>query len=136
MNYFSKTFHLRCLAGFWIQLWNTRCRYSRPEVFCKKGVLRNFAKFTGKHMCQSFIFNKIAGWHRCFLGDFEKFLKTPFLKGHLWWVLLTMISIKLTSLLLRPFLPVISKREINTLSEKCQSFYTIYTRCFPYVILT
>ena len=20
-----------------------------PEVFCKKGVLRNFAKFTGKH---------------------------------------------------------------------------------------
>ena len=25
-----------------------------PEVFCKKGVLRNFAKFTGKHLCQSF----------------------------------------------------------------------------------
>ena len=23
-------------------------RSSRPEVFCKKGVLRNFAKFTGK----------------------------------------------------------------------------------------
>ena len=23
-----------------------------PEVFCKKGVLRNFAKFTGKHLCQ------------------------------------------------------------------------------------
>ena len=23
---------------------------SRPEVFCKKGVLRNFAKFTGKHL--------------------------------------------------------------------------------------
>ena len=21
-------------------------------MFCKKGVLRNFAKFTGKHMCQ------------------------------------------------------------------------------------
>ena len=26
---------------------------SRPEVFCKKGVLRNFTKFTGKHLCQS-----------------------------------------------------------------------------------
>ena len=25
-------------------------RSSRPEVFCKKGVLRNFAKFTGKHL--------------------------------------------------------------------------------------
>ena len=27
----------------------------RPEVFCKKGVLRNFAKFTGKHLCQRWI---------------------------------------------------------------------------------
>ena len=26
-------------------------RSSRPEVVCKKGVLKNFAKFTGKHMC-------------------------------------------------------------------------------------
>ena len=26
----------------------------------KKGVLRNFAKFTGKHLCQSFLFNKVA----------------------------------------------------------------------------
>ena len=31
-------------------------RSSRPEVFCKKGVLRNFAKFTGKHLCQSLFF--------------------------------------------------------------------------------
>ena len=28
-------------------------RSSRLEVFCKKGVLGNFAKFTGKHLCQS-----------------------------------------------------------------------------------
>ena len=32
---------------------------SRPEVFCKKGVLRNFAKFTGKHLCQSLFFQKL-----------------------------------------------------------------------------
>ena len=32
-----------------------------PEVFYKKGVLRNFAKFTGKHLCQSLFFNKVAG---------------------------------------------------------------------------
>ena len=25
------------------------------------GVLRNFAKFTGKHPCQSFFFGKVAG---------------------------------------------------------------------------
>ena len=27
----------------------------------KKDVLRNFAKFTGKHLCQSLFFNKVAG---------------------------------------------------------------------------
>ena len=27
----------------------------------KKGVLRNFAKFTGKPLCQSLFFNKVAG---------------------------------------------------------------------------
>ena len=33
-------------------------RENRPEVFCKKGVLKNFAKFTEKHLCQSLFFNK------------------------------------------------------------------------------
>ena len=32
-----------------------------PEVFCNKGVLRNFAKFAGKNLCQSLFFNNIAG---------------------------------------------------------------------------
>ena len=36
-------------------------RSSRPEVFCKKSVLENSAKFTGKHLCQSLLFNKAAG---------------------------------------------------------------------------
>ena len=31
-------------------------RSSRPEVFFKKGVLRNFTKFTRKHLCQSLFF--------------------------------------------------------------------------------
>ena len=45
------------------------------EVFCKKGVLRNFTRFTGKHLFQSLFFNNVAGprsptllkkrpWHR------------------------------------------------------------------------
>ena len=25
---------------------------NRPDVFCNKGVLRNFSKFTGKQLCQ------------------------------------------------------------------------------------
>ena len=35
-------------------------RNSRPEVFCKRGVLENFAKFTEKDLCQSLFFNKVA----------------------------------------------------------------------------
>ena len=38
----------------------TKYRSSCPEVFFKKGVLRNFAKFTGKHLRQSLFFNKVA----------------------------------------------------------------------------
>ena len=44
-------------------------RSSRQEVFCNKGVLRNFTKFTEKHLCQSLFFNKVG-------------------VEHLWWLLL------------------------------------------------
>ena len=56
-------------------------------MFCKINVLRNFAKFTGKQLCQSLFFNKGAGLrpkacnvirHRCFPENFAKFLRTPF----------------------------------------------------------
>ena len=68
-------------------------------MFCKKGVLRNFTKFTGKNLYQSLFFNKVAGLrsckfilketlHRCFSVSFVKFLRTPFLIKHLWWLLL------------------------------------------------
>ena len=72
-----------------------------PEVIYKKGVLENFTKFTGKHLCQSLFFNKVAGpgprpatllkkrlWHRCFPVNFVKFPRTPFLTEHLQWLLL------------------------------------------------
>ena len=65
------------------------------EVFCKKGILRNFAKFTGKHLCQRLLFNKVASlglqlyqkkslWHRCLPVNFVKFLRTYFFTEHLW----------------------------------------------------
>ena len=37
-------------------------RSSRPEMFCKKEVLRNFPKFTRKHLRQSLFFNRVAGF--------------------------------------------------------------------------
>ena len=30
------------------------------EVLCKKGVLKHFTNFTGKHLCQSLFFNKVG----------------------------------------------------------------------------
>ena len=39
----------------------TKFRSSRPEMFCKKEVLENFVKFTGKHLCHSLFFNKAVG---------------------------------------------------------------------------
>ena len=72
-------------------------RSSRPDLFCKKIVLRNFGKFTGKHLCKSLFFNKVAGWlkkglwHRCFPVNFAKFLRTPFRTEHHWWLLLELI---------------------------------------------
>ena len=36
-------------------------RSSPPEEFYKKGVVKNFAKFTGKHLRQSLFLNKVAG---------------------------------------------------------------------------
>ena len=35
-------------------------RSNRPEVFCKKFVLRNFAKFTGKHLYHSLYSRNIS----------------------------------------------------------------------------
>ena len=46
--------------GVFIFLLQRFFRSSLSEVFCKKGVLRNFAKFTGKHLCQGLFFNKVA----------------------------------------------------------------------------
>ena len=68
---------------------NSNSRRSRPEVFCKKGAPGNFAKFTGKHLCQSL---KKELWRRCFPVNFVKFLRPPFLTEHLWWLLLELIQ--------------------------------------------
>ena len=67
-----------------------------PEVFCKKSVVKDFAKFTKKHLCQSLLFNKVAGlrpllkkrlWNMRFSVNFAKFYRTLFFIEHLWWFL-------------------------------------------------
>ena len=48
-------------------------RNSRPEVFCKKGVLKNFAKFTRKHFCRllAVLLKKILVFSCKFFGVFK-----------------------------------------------------------------
>ena len=67
-------------------------RSSRLEVFCKKGVIRNFTKLTGKHLCESLFFNKIAGLRleetgetlaQVFSCEFCEIFKNIFWKEHL-----------------------------------------------------
>ena len=62
-------------------------RSSHPEVFCKKDVLRKFAKFLGK-TCARVSFNKITGLP----VNFVKILGTSFFIEHLWWLLLFSIE--------------------------------------------
>ena len=117
-------------------------RSSRPEVFCEKCVLRNFAKFTGKHLWQNLFLNKVAGgyeahatllkkrfWHRCFPVNFSKFLRTLFFKEHLCWLLLNVLSSSdISALILICCYAMCFKKEvsyINNESAWCHQTYVL-----------
>ena len=50
-----------------------------PEVFYQKGVLTNFSKFTGKHLCQNLSFKRL--YYRFFPVNFLKFVGPLFLQS-------------------------------------------------------
>ena len=56
------------------------------EVFWKIGFLKNFAKFTGQHLCQSLSFNKVANLSlaEVFSSEFCQIPKNVFLTDQLW----------------------------------------------------
>ena len=67
-------------------------------MFCKICVLKNFVKFTGKQLCQSLLFNKVAGlrpvtllkkrlW-QMFSCEFREVFRNTFFIEHLRWLLL------------------------------------------------
>ena len=83
-----------------VRVAHRRDRSSHQRCSVKKGVLVNFAKFTGKHLCHSLFFNKVAEhlFHRTPLGDciwrenyFQKFqcinmiLRPVFVKKIICW---------------------------------------------------
>ena len=49
---------------------------AKKEVFYKKAVLKHFANFTGKQLCQSLYLKKRL-WQRCFPVNFAKCVRTP-----------------------------------------------------------
>ena len=62
-----------------------------PQEFYKKDIFEHFAKFTGKHLCQSLFFKRLQAWGLQFYQkrnsdsglfpvNFAKFSKTTFLK--------------------------------------------------------
>ena len=69
-----------------LHVFSIRTEAAIRGVLCKKDVLRNFTKFTGKHLCQSLFFNKVRPatllkkrlWHRCCPVNLAKFLRAPF----------------------------------------------------------
>ena len=73
-----------------------KARSSRPEVFFKKGVLRNSAKFTGNHLRQSLFliklqvsacnFIKKEAVAQVFSSAFYEITKNTFFSEHLRWV--------------------------------------------------
>ena len=82
------------MLHIWFDYWpfHLNFRSSHRGRSVRKDVLRNFAKFTRKHLCRSLFFNKVAGLrqlfllkerllHRCFPVNFAKFLRKPFLQN-------------------------------------------------------
>ena len=75
-------------------------RSSRPDVLCESGVLRNFTKFSGKHLCQSPFFNKVADLTlfkketlaQVLSCKFCEIFKNTFFIKHHWWLLLFFFS--------------------------------------------
>ena len=70
--------------------WNRRLRKSsRPQMFLKIIVLKNFVSFTGKRLCWRLInLIKKKLQHRCFPVNIVKLFKSSFFIDHLRWLFL------------------------------------------------
>ena len=79
--------------------WDSVKKFTRSHQrwSIKKVVLKNLAKLTGKHLCQSLFFNKVAGLrHRCFAVNFAIFLRTTFLQNASGQLVLCVIFMMIT----------------------------------------
>ena len=79
-------------------------RGSHQKVFYKKGVLKNFVNFTGKHLCWSLFLINLQAWrsgtllkkrlhHICLPVNIAIFLRKSFSMEHLQWLLRIWINV-------------------------------------------
>ena len=116
----------------------TGFRSSHQRCSMKKGALRNFTKFTGKCLCQSLFFDKLAGLrpatllkkrlrHRCFPVNFAKFLRTPFLQN-------TPGRLLVQFLYEIQHWPELGKRALSSMENRWKKFLIIDSSMFFYFI--
>ena len=90
----------------WVNMWFNTCRSSYQRCSIIKSVLKNFVKFTGKHLYQNLprpaTLLKKGLWNRCFPVNFTKFLRTPFLQNTSRRLLLDLIRIRFYINWIRP----------------------------------
>ena len=71
---FLEELHISGQCSLTMTPWNIIRRSNHRRCSVRKGLLRNFAKFAGKHLCQSLVFNKVADLR-------QKFWRTLFLQN-------------------------------------------------------
>ena len=96
--------HLYCNSKCYFSSSEAHWQKQSPEVFYEKGVLTNFSKFTGKHLCQSHFFKRFY---------FPKFVRPLILQNTFGRLLLY----------LEPF-------QISMIELFCRNTEAVVQRCF------
>ena len=73
----------KLLLLFFSCVWTWFFQKQPPEAFCKKGVVKNFAKFTGNTFARVF-FTKLQTLAQLFSCEFCEIFKSTFCTEHLW----------------------------------------------------
>ena len=96
-------------------------------MFCKKGVLKKFAKYTGKRLYQSLFSDKVAYFLKketlaqAFSCEFCEIFKNCFFIEHLWWLLLPIVfQLSFAPLSLSHF--SFSVEHLDTWSKTCARY--------------
>ena len=104
LTLFNKNSYFHHLTSCFLYCVNTNFRNSRTEVYCKKGVLRNFRKFTENSQRATLL--KKRPWHKCEISS------NPFFIESLWWLFLK-FAIWNVSLIVRAFEPILRYWKIS-----------------------